>query len=95
MISVIFRFPGEPCTENFDNSVSSNDADPSVKHESLDVDSVYSEAMQLIDITDELKSAPEMLSKQCGRLENLRAELKESIDALKKQSCSVPGRTAS
>ncbi len=92
----MIRFPGEPCSENFDNPISSNDVDPSVKRETregLDVDSVYNEAMQLIDVTDELKSAPEMMSKQCERLQNLAAELSESIDALKKQARSVPGRT--
>ena len=93
-----YLLPGELCSESINDLQSSNDTAPTATHDAQDgpdVNLVYTEAMQLIDLTEQLKSAPEMLSNQCERLEKLAEELTESINALKQQAHSVPGHTGS
>ena len=51
-----------------------------------DKETVYCNAVEFIEITEKLKGAPAILNEKCGRLEELRKELRDSIDALKQQS---------
>ena len=51
-----------------------------------DINMVYSKAVELLELTDKLKAAPENLKSQCDNLQTLGQELKESIDELKQQA---------
>jgi len=90
--------PGELCLDSVNDSQTSNETNVATMQNTKqgpDVDQVYTEAKQLIDLTEELKTAPERLSNQCEQLETLAQELTESINALKQQARSVPARTGS
>jgi len=90
--------PGELCLDSVNDSQTSNETNVATTQDTKqgpDVDQVYTEAKQLIDLTEELKTAPERLSNQCEQLETLAQELTESINALKQQARSVPARTGS
>ena len=56
---------------------------------SPDIETVYQKAVQFIQLTNELKSAPEALKTTCEQLESLKEQLSTSIDELKRQSDTV------
>ena len=56
---------------------------------SPNIETVYQKAVQFIELTNELKSAPEKLRTQCKHLESLKEQLSTSIDELKRQSDTV------
>lgn len=67
---------------NIKSSVASSDLSP-------DIETVYQKALQFIELTNELKLAPETLRRQYEHLESLKDQLSTSIDELKKQSDTV------
>lgn len=54
-----------------------------------DIDTVYRQAVQFIEVTEKLKSAPTQLRTMCEHLQKIGKEMTDSVEELKQQSETV------
>ncbi len=89
--------PGSTVSDNFSfedsNTKSPNSAGadspnptPGGGTSEADIDMLYGKAVELMELTEQLKSAPENLKIRTDNLQQLGHELKDSIDELKNQA---------
>ena len=73
----------------FKCSVSDGSEDLAQQINTTAIDSVYRQAAQFLQVSEALQHAPGKLEEQCEHLQKLGAELKLSIDTLKRQTQGV------
>ncbi len=54
-----------------------------------DIETVYQQAAQFIQLTDELRDAPESIKVKYGQLESLRDQLSNMVEELTRQTSSA------
>ena len=77
--------PGQERNMNNDNSPT-NDSD---RTPGSNIDTVYQQALQLIECTETLKSVPQQLTAMGEELQKLATEMVDSTERLKRQSDAV------